>query len=99
MTVSSSDDSSQNKNGAMEIDEALSRTGFKSSHTLIISIVGLAAFSMYAQIEVVNLLGAELYCNFELSSVEQALLTSALFSGMAIGAQVSGTMADKYGKH
>ncbi|XP_075252004.1 putative transporter svop-1 [Convolutriloba macropyga] len=95
---SEQDDSSHDKNSQMEIDEALSKTGFNITHILIICAISLTAFSVHGQIEVVNLLGAELYCDFELTSVEEALLTSALFTGMAVGAQVSGPIADKHGR-
>ena len=89
--------STGNLDSLVGIEEALEYSGFSFRHVLIISAVGLVLLSLFAQIEMIGLLATELLCEFNLSPVQEAFLTSAFFTGMIFGALLWGHLSDKYG--
>ncbi|XP_072310089.1 synaptic vesicle 2-related protein-like [Eucyclogobius newberryi] len=80
------------------IDDALEAIGFGKFQWKICLFAGLSWIGDAMEMMLLSILGPHLHCEWGLSGLEVALITSVVFAGMGIGAPSWGHFSDRYGR-
>lgn len=78
--------------------ERLERLPLSGYHHFLLSVIALAFFFDSMDLAMMTFLLGAIKTDFGLSSAQAGLIASASFLGMAIGAAVSGMLADRFGR-
>eukprot|EP00298_Acanthocystis_sp_HF-20_P012353 c19846_g2_i1.p1 GENE.c19846_g2_i1~~c19846_g2_i1.p1 ORF type:complete len:539 (+),score=191.52 c19846_g2_i1:549-2165(+) len=80
------------------VEEAIDEIGFGSTQVIVITIVGLCWIADSMEMLLLSFIGPQLRCVWELSSFDEALITTVVFIGMMIGAYGWGVISDIFGR-
>ncbi|KAK0058870.1 putative transporter svop-1 Synaptic vesicle 2-related protein [Biomphalaria pfeifferi] len=80
------------------VQTALDALGFGIFQIKISALAGLCYMTDAMELMLMSILAPILKCSFQLTSVQEALLTTSVFVGMCITANFWGIIADKYGR-
>lgn len=80
------------------VDEALVAMGFGRFQVLVLAYAGMAWISEAMEMMLLSFVGPALASSWDLSSSQQALLTTAVFAGMLVGAYSWGIVSDRHGR-
>lgn len=80
------------------VDEALASVGFGKFQFLVLAYSGFGWVSEAMEMMLLSFVGPAVQSQWNLSSTQESLITSAVFAGMLIGAYSWGVVSDKYGR-
>ncbi|KAK2147333.1 hypothetical protein LSH36_558g00031 [Paralvinella palmiformis] len=80
------------------VDEAIEKIGFGWFQVKLSFVAGLAWMADSMELMVLSILGPELLCQWQISTTEEAFLTTIVFMGFGIGSPILGYMADYFGR-
>ncbi|XP_058113435.1 organic cation/carnitine transporter 7 isoform X2 [Magnolia sinica] len=80
------------------VDEALIALGFGNYQSLVLAYAGMAWVAEAMEMMLLSFVGPAVLVEWELSSHEESLITSAVFAGMLVGAYSWGIVSDNYGR-
>ncbi|KAL9256231.1 Organic cation/carnitine transporter 7-like protein, partial [Drosera capensis] len=80
------------------VDEALASVGFRKFQFLVLAYSGFGWVSEAMEMMLLSFVGPAVQSQWNLSSTQESLITSAVFAGMLIGAYLWGVVSDKYGR-
>ncbi|GAA0147736.1 secondary carrier transporter [Lithospermum erythrorhizon] len=80
------------------LDEATSSIGFGYFHVIAVFFAGLGWASSAMGMTLLSVIGPPIKSEWGLSSSEESMLTSVVFSGTILGAYVWGYISDAYGR-
>lgn len=80
------------------LDDAINHVGYGRFQLRLMFLAGLGWAADAAEVIILSLIGQFLACHWEITTWQNALLTSVAFGGMMIGSPVFGTMADRFGR-
>ena len=82
----------------MTVDAIIDYMGFGRFNAKIFFIIGMFWLMEGIEITLITLVTPLLQCQWKISNFQTAIMTSAVFLGMGIGAVYWGWLADKYGR-
>ncbi|KAG9153501.1 hypothetical protein Leryth_019784 [Lithospermum erythrorhizon] len=80
------------------LDEAISSIGFGNFHVLALFFAGLGWASSAMGVTLLSVIGPAVKSEFRLSSSEESMLTSVMFTGTILGGFVWGYISDSFGR-
>lgn len=80
------------------LDEALTSLGFGKFQYMVLVYAGLGSMVDAVEVMILSFIGPALKSQWGLSSTQESLITTVVFSGMLIGAYLWGLVADNYGR-
>ncbi|CAK7345853.1 unnamed protein product [Dovyalis caffra] len=80
------------------LDEALASVGFGKFQCLVLAYAGLGWFADAMEVMLLSFVGPVVKSQWELSSGQESLLTTAVFAGMLVGSFSWGLVSDRYGR-
>ncbi|XP_047325336.1 organic cation/carnitine transporter 7-like isoform X2 [Impatiens glandulifera] len=80
------------------LDEALSIIGFGKFQGYALAYAGLGSIAEAMEIMLLSFIGTAVASDWNLSSDQESMITSIVFSGMLIGAYSWGVVSDNYGR-
>lgn len=80
------------------IDEAVEFLGFGRFQLTLSFLTGLAWMADAMEMMILSILAPALYCEWQISAVEQAMITTCVFSGMMLSSTVWGKICDRFGR-
>lgn len=72
------------------VDEVVEYLGFGRFQLTLSFLVGLAWMADAMEMMILSILAPALYCEWKISTVEQAMITTCVFSGMMLSSAVWG---------
>ncbi|CAD5217517.1 unnamed protein product [Bursaphelenchus okinawaensis] len=91
-------ESSNIQNDSFTIDEAVEFLGFGKFQLTLSFLTGLAWMADAMEMMILSILAPALYCEWQISAVEQAMITTCVFSGMMLSSTVWGKICDRFGR-
>lgn len=80
------------------VDEALTHVGFGKYQCFVLAYAGLGWVAEAMEIMILSFVGPTVKSEWNLSSTEESLITTAVFAGLVVGAYAWGLVADNYGR-
>uniref|UniRef100_A0A914EPS9 Major facilitator superfamily (MFS) profile domain-containing protein n=1 Tax=Acrobeloides nanus TaxID=290746 RepID=A0A914EPS9_9BILA len=80
------------------VDEAVEYLGFGRFQVMLSLLTGLAWMADAMEMMILSILFPALSCEWEISTVEQAMITTCVFSGMMLSSTVWGKICDRFGR-
>ena len=80
------------------VDEALAAVGFGKFQGLVLAYVGLGLFAEAIELMLISFVGPEVKSEWGLSTSQESLLSTLVFTGMLVGACSWGLISDNYGR-
>ncbi|XP_010788755.1 synaptic vesicle 2-related protein [Notothenia coriiceps] len=80
------------------VEDAVEAIGFGTFQWKLSILTGLAWMADAMEMMILCILAPQLHCEWKLSSLQVALLTSAVFIGMMLSSSLWGNISDKYGR-
>eukprot|EP00258_Populus_trichocarpa_P029667 XP_024445686.1 organic cation/carnitine transporter 7 isoform X2 [Populus trichocarpa] len=80
------------------VDEALASVGFGKFQGLVLVYAGLAWFAYAMEVMILSFVGPAVKSQWDLSSSQESLLSTAVFGGMLIGSFFWGLVSDHHGR-
>ncbi|KAI6188264.1 Synaptic vesicle 2-related protein [Aphelenchoides besseyi] len=80
------------------VDEAVEFLGFGKFQLTLSFLTGLAWMADAMEMMILSILSPALYCEWEITAVEQAMITTVVFSGMMLSSTVWGKICDRFGR-
>uniref|UniRef100_A0A0K0DVX3 MFS domain-containing protein n=1 Tax=Strongyloides stercoralis TaxID=6248 RepID=A0A0K0DVX3_STRER len=80
------------------VDDAIEFLGFGKFQVKISLLTGLAWMADAMEMMILSILSPALHCEWGISSVEQAMITTVVFSGMFLSSTVWGKICDRFGR-
>ena len=80
------------------VDDAINKMGFGPFQVLITVFCGLLWVADAMELMVLSILSPAVKCQWKLSSFEEAMITSAVFFGILVGALFWGVICDTFGR-
>ncbi|GAV09099.1 hypothetical protein RvY_18696 [Ramazzottius varieornatus] len=80
------------------VDQALEKIGFGKYQLKMISVLGFFGVADALEIMLLSVLSPVLRCEWELSEVDVATVSTMVFAGMLVFGPIWGKMSDKYGR-
>ncbi|URE28516.1 Sugar transporter [Musa troglodytarum] len=80
------------------VDEALLSIEFGKFQTFVLCYAGMGWISEAMEMMLLSFVGPAVQLEWELSSQQESLITSAVFAGMLLGAYAWGIVSDNYGR-
>lgn len=80
------------------VDEALAHVGFGKYQCFVLAYAGLGWVAEAMEIMILSFVGPTVKSEWNLSSTEESLITTAVFTGLVVGAYAWGLVADNYGR-
>jgi MFS family permease len=80
------------------VDEAVEYLGFGKFQLTLSFLTGLAWMADAMEMMILSILAPALYCEWHISTVEQAMITTCVFSGMMLSSAVWGKICDRFGR-
>ncbi|KAI6240195.1 Synaptic vesicle 2-related protein [Aphelenchoides fujianensis] len=80
------------------VDEAVEFLGFGKVPVDPLFLTGLAWMADAMEMMILSILSPALYCEWKISTVEQAMITTCVFSGMMLSATLWGKVCDRFGR-
>uniref|UniRef100_A0AC34PUU3 Major facilitator superfamily (MFS) profile domain-containing protein n=1 Tax=Panagrolaimus sp. JU765 TaxID=591449 RepID=A0AC34PUU3_9BILA len=80
------------------IDEAVEYLGFGKFQVKLSLLTGLAWMADACEMMILSILSPALYCEWQISTVQQAMITTCVFSGMMLSSTIWGKICDKFGR-
>lgn len=80
------------------VDEALASVGFGKFQGLVLVYAGLAWFADAMEVMILSFVGPAVKSQWDLSSSQESLLSTAVFGGMLIGSFFLGLVSDHHGR-
>jgi MFS family permease len=82
----------------LSVDDALARAGCGRAQTQVVCVGGLLLTVDAMEMMLLSFLGPAVRCALGATPEQEALLSSAVFAGMLLGAYACGVLADRYGR-
>uniref|UniRef100_A0A0N5C2P0 MFS domain-containing protein n=1 Tax=Strongyloides papillosus TaxID=174720 RepID=A0A0N5C2P0_STREA len=95
------DDNGERKvpqNKTFTVDDAIEVLGFGKFQIKMFFLTGLAWMADSMELMILSIISPALECEWGISSVEQAMITTVVFSGMFFSATIWGKICDRYGR-
>lgn len=80
------------------VDDAIEKIGFGTFQILIFFLCGFLWLADAMELMILSILSPAVKCQWELSSVEEAIITSVVFLGALIGSMFWGFFGDTFGR-
>jgi len=80
------------------VEDAIEEIGFGRYQIFITLMAGFAWIADGMEIMVVTIIGPVLLCEWRITSLQEAFITTVVFCGMVFGSPIFGFIADKYGR-
>ena len=86
------------KEDKISLDDLIDTLGFGKFQLFILVVSGILWLSDGIEIMLLSILGPVLKCEWELESWQEALISTAVFAGIILGAPFCGWFADVHGR-
>uniref|UniRef100_A0A0N5C6A6 MFS domain-containing protein n=1 Tax=Strongyloides papillosus TaxID=174720 RepID=A0A0N5C6A6_STREA len=86
------------QNKTFTVDDAIEVLGFGKFQIKMSFLTGLAWMADAMELMILSIISPALECEWGISSVEQAMITTVVFSGMFFSAAIWGKICDRYGR-
>lgn len=80
------------------VDDAVEHLGFGNFQLMLSLFTGLAWMADAMEMMILSILSPALHCEWQISTVEQAMITTCVFSGMMLSSTVWGKVCDRFGR-
>lgn len=80
------------------IDEAVDRIPLGPFHVLVFFVCGFAWMADAMEVLLLAFVGPSIRCEWDVTDVQAAMMTTIVFAGMTIGSICWGAIADRYGR-
>uniref|UniRef100_A0A7E4VKE4 MFS domain-containing protein n=1 Tax=Panagrellus redivivus TaxID=6233 RepID=A0A7E4VKE4_PANRE len=80
------------------VDDAVEFLGFGKFQLKLSFLTGLAWMADAMEMMILSILSPALYCEWEITTVQQAMITTCVFSGMMLSSTVWGKVCDRFGR-
>uniref|UniRef100_A0A915EIF3 Major facilitator superfamily (MFS) profile domain-containing protein n=1 Tax=Ditylenchus dipsaci TaxID=166011 RepID=A0A915EIF3_9BILA len=80
------------------VDDAVEYLGFGKFQLMLSLFTGLAWMADAMEMMILSILSPALLCEWHISTVEQAMITTCVFSGMMMSSTVWGKVCDRFGR-
>uniref|UniRef100_A0A914LFP4 Major facilitator superfamily (MFS) profile domain-containing protein n=1 Tax=Meloidogyne incognita TaxID=6306 RepID=A0A914LFP4_MELIC len=80
------------------VDDAVEFLGFGRFQILLAFLTGLAWMADAMEIMILSILSPSLYCEWAITPMQQALITTCVFSGMMLSSTAWGKFCDRFGR-
>jgi MFS family permease len=102
-TVNISEQTSETKDAASNpdsftVDDAVEYLGFGSFQIKLSLLTGLAWMADAMEMMILSILSPALYCEWEITVIQQAMITTCVFRGMMLSSTVWGKVCDRFGR-
>uniref|UniRef100_A0A0K0G002 Putative transporter (inferred by orthology to a C. elegans protein) n=1 Tax=Strongyloides venezuelensis TaxID=75913 RepID=A0A0K0G002_STRVS len=86
------------QNKTFTVDDAIETLGFGKFQIKMSFLTGLAWMADSMELMILSIISPALECEWGISSMEQAMITTVVFSGMFLSATIWGKICDRYGR-